>query len=241
MQKGSALMNRVCISPLKEIVSKSIRNLPKETRNGFDLKGYQIRMFSWKTVYRNAWVEKIFSILPEMTIKQALDTTTMDKYLMKAWTKLYDYAKKGEKEKYDKLCRILMKHSKALRLQLMFQVEPKWTTRMSYRRMRYYFRTLDWILKFSEPYFHYKRIQIPKKGTKETRPLAVPDVVSRALARAQYQFLNCWVEGQNLLAPCFYGTKRNKGSSAAWNEIMNKIIWKKKTFLNLIFRNIMKQ
>lgn len=224
LKGGYQYLNNEFQSQFKERTKSVNINFKEVTKDGFNVKGYLIRTWSWKSLVKTMYMDKIGILRSNMTIKQLLDTSPMDKYLIKMWNQLFKYAKAGEKEKFVKLYRILLKRSFALRLHLFTYVSPKWMTWLSYRKVRVWFRSLDWNLKLEEPFFKYKRIEIQKKGTEELRPLSVPDLVSRCLARAQYEILNCWVEGQGLLDEKYYGTRRKAGSSAAWKYIFERII-----------------
>jgi len=223
LKAGYQSINSSLQSQFSRKLKESKINLPRTSKEGFNLDGYLIRSYSWKSLIKTLYMDKLMLIKKNVTIKQALDTSPMDKYLSKVWNQLYKYAKRGDKDKFVKLYEFIVKRSFALRLQLMFKVQPKWTIDMSYKSVRFWYRTLDWNLKHLEPMFKYKRIMIPKKNSEELRPLSVPDLVSRGIARCQFQILNCWCEGQNVLDQKFYGSRRKHGASAAWKYIYEKV------------------
>lgn len=194
---------------------------PSHTRNGLPLKNLLLRRTKWMA-YMNELTPDHKMILGAVTLANVISPEKADKYLIKMYTKLYKYALNGDRMRYNKIMIIMSKYSKAFRLQLLNHIEPNWMKIYSSKKSIIWYKRLRWALFGLQPFFKYRRIWIPKKdGSK--RPLSVPDLTSRTVARAQYIFLQTWCTGQKILDPKnVHGTTLGTGVSTAWKEIAKR-------------------
>lgn len=177
----------------------------------------------------------------ERVLKRIIFSTTHDfspanAYLIKMWTKLHRYAERGEKEKFEKLMRIMEKHSKSLRLLSIHRLDARWYKDWSAKKLRKVWRRATALALNNSTKYRVKRVMIPKEGGGQ-RPLSVPSLPWRIHVGSKYIFTWIWWVGRGLRETSGGGYARprtphyprslhgglpHRGTGTAWADLINR-------------------
>lgn len=117
----------------------------------------------------------------------------------------------------------MLMQSKSYKLSGLYAVFPTWQRHQTLTTVTKILLELDSLNKntFSGHQIPYTRIWIPKPGTKDLRPLNVPNATYRIHLRMLNDILNVWFESYN--SPSQHGFRPAKGTLTAWNQLIPKI------------------
>lgn len=146
----------------------------------------------------------------------------VNRYLEKVWNKLHVYAQQKDKKKFEFLAKTIMERSSVIRVLFLYKVMPRWFIELSVSRLAKTLFKMARIMRNNSTMFEFKRIMIPKPdGTK--RPLAVPPIEWRAIARFQYTLLKIWMSGRKQsITPPNFGVS-TPGAKGAWATILQNL------------------
>jgi len=157
------------------------------------------------------------------------DHEKANKYLIRMWTRLQQYAIDAEMEKFEKLTEILRTHSKTMKWVALQQVEPNWMRKYSPKRIASILKAVNMSMIRRQYNFKATRVMIPKDDG-EMRPLMVPTLKWRIMSKWYLWMLQIWVHQSNIICKRQFATTPNGGTAKAWNHVWNKVIDKKYIF-----------
>jgi hypothetical protein len=128
------------------------------------------------------------------------DQNRMNKHLVRMYIKLMHYSIKGNREKFNTLMSVFLKHSKAFALVSIMKTYPDWPKRFRVLELIQRLEITIWNFRMLKSKFRFKRVMIPKKDG-SLRPLSVPEIQSRINAKAQLILLSCWIIPQEYILP----------------------------------------
>lgn len=148
-----------------------------------------------------------------------------NKYRVKMVAKLHKYAKDKDEEKFTNLAWILSVHSKAFRIWIYEEVGEKkswlnYSKTETMKNLHAQFQAQIWT---GRTKFRFKRIWIPKPDG-SLRPLSVPDITSRCVAKWMLALWEIWLGPNHKFPKGMFGGISQRNSAQAWEYLIKKVI-----------------
>lgn len=191
--------------------TKAGHDVTRWVESSYKRKWLKMRDHHWETLYRN-W---------NMETGLSDNLLRTNNYRVRMWGKLAKLRERKDKEKFEKLARMLWKSSWAFRISLIDQVLPKYYE-IPERNWKKIWEDLMEIRRWDIPAFTFRRVNIPKPDG-STRPLAVPNVAWRIKSKYMLLITELWI-GKEGYAEHQFGAIPGKGTTEAWNYTWERII-----------------
>jgi len=172
---------------------------------------------------------QVNELFGDKLLKLRSENTKVNKYLIKMFSKLQQYAIDAEQEKFERLTWILMKHSKSMRWLALQNTMPDWNKRLSLHKVSKIMKLVGKAMYYYQHDFKSVRVMIPKEdGT--FRPLSVPTLKWRIISQWYLMMFRIWVDQSNIICKRQFATIKNGGTAQAWNYVWNNVLNKQYIF-----------
>lgn len=150
---------------------------------------------------------------------------SINRYIMHQIGRLHHYTE--NKHTYWRLCEHILRKSESFFVLGLWEVKPKWHRDLS---LKHLFDCIKEYRNIRENMFeidiNYKRVYIPKPGSKELRPLGVPTLAWRIYLHILNHMLVIFYR-EELMSSNQHGFIPSRGTLTAWQSILLTVIWKK--------------
>lgn len=149
------------------------------------------------------------------------DISKANNYLIRTFNQLDKYAKNFEVNKFEKLCIILSKHSKAMRTLSIQHVAPDWEQWTLHRFSRM-MKDIDRTIRNKSGNIKITTMDLPK-GDGTFRYLTIPTLKWRIVSRFWYILTEIWILRRNFIQPNQFGSLSERGAMHCWNQVWDKV------------------